>query len=321
MRMQAKSSSLGSAVALGILFGVFLVLAQEAWIGYRIAARYRQAAVVPGLTQQIESIPGIHSENTPNLQTGEQVSVGDSVDSENRLEKKEHNFSEEAAFEQGLPPETGCPAYYRYSPEGHALIQTGHGEYRLDFVWLRENNPDFVGWLIFPDTDISYPVVQGSNNDYYLKHLFSGAYSDLGSIFVDYRSHLLEDEHTIVYGHNFHDYGVMFSQLVNYKDQGFYEANPVAYFLTESGGYTLEVFSAFEVEVTDSIYTFTFHAEEEYADWLKETQEKSAVQATVAPSAADKTMTFSTCSNTSRDGRFVVTCRIVPFEYPVIRRY
>ena len=311
MRREVKSSSLGSAIALGILFGIFLVLVQEAWIGYRIAARYQEMAAVPGLTQPAEPTLG--------TQSGEKISAGDSTESDTQFCKKDPSPSVEVTLEETTPPETGSPIYYRYSPEGHALIQTDHGEYRLDFVWLRENNPDFVGWLIFPNTDISYPMVQGSDNDYYLKHLFSGAYSDLGSIFVDYRSHLLEDEHTIVHGHNFHNYGVMFSKLLNYKEQAFYEANPVAYFLTEDGGYTLEIASAFEVEVTDPIYTFVFRTEEAYGNLLEHIQAKSEIQSSIELTTEEKILTFSTCSNISRDGRFVVVCRIVPFEYPVVK--
>ena len=308
MRKQAGRSSLGSAIALGILFGIFLVLLQEAWIGHRIAAQYQQTAEVPGLLQQPEQTPGTPQSSSPSVQPNQQLP------DDTTPEATPSPVEDEP--EESAPPEPEYPAGYSYTDEGAAIIQTEHGEFILDFAWLVEENPDFVGWLMFPNLDISYPMVQGEDNDYYLKHLFSGGYSDLGTIFVDFRNRMLEDEHTMVYGHNFHNYGVMLSKLVNYKKQDFYDANPVAYLLTEDGGYTLEVFSAYEVAVTDPIYTLTFQTRNEFGDLLKYVQEKSAVQTSVELTAADKILTFSTCSNVNSAGRFVVVCRVAPFEYP-----
>ena len=311
MKKQAGRSSLGSAIALGILFGIFLVLIQEAWIGHRIAAQYQQTADVPGLIiQQPEQTPGTPPAVSPSVQPSQKL-----PDDDDAIPAVSHP-PVGGEPEESSPPETGYPARYSYSEGGEAIIQTEHGEFMLDFEWLNGENPDFVGWLMFPNIDISYPIVQGEDNDYYLKHLFSGGYSDLGTIFVDFRNRMLEDEHTMVYGHNFHNNGVMLSKLVNYKKQDFYDANPVAYLLTEDGGYTLEVFSAYEVAVTDQIYTLTFQTRNEFGDLLKYVQEKSAVQTSVELTADDKILTFSTCSNVNSAGRFVVVCRVAPFEYP-----
>ena len=54
----------------------------------------------------------------------------------------------------------------------------------IDFVSLKEINEDVVGWLYLPDTVINYPVVQGEDNSYYLKHLVDGSYNANGSLFV-----------------------------------------------------------------------------------------------------------------------------------------
>ena len=49
------------------------------------------------------------------------------------------------------------------------------------------NNQDVVGTLEILNTDYKVPIVQGTDNSYYLKHLPNKEYSIMGSIFLDYR--------------------------------------------------------------------------------------------------------------------------------------
>lgn len=42
----------------------------------------------------------------------------------------------------------------------------------IDFAGLKAVNPDVIAWIQIPALDISYPVVQGKDNAYYLHHLF-----------------------------------------------------------------------------------------------------------------------------------------------------
>ena len=77
---------------------------------------------------------------------------------------------------------------------------------QIDFANLKKTNPDFRGWLYFPALDISYPVVQGEDNNYYLKHSFEGESVNAGCIFMDCEASAdWSDRNTFVFGHNMRD--------------------------------------------------------------------------------------------------------------------
>ena len=40
----------------------------------------------------------------------------------------------------------------------------------IDLSALQEINPDVLGWIEIPGTEISYPILQSDNNDFYLNH-------------------------------------------------------------------------------------------------------------------------------------------------------
>lgn len=90
------------------------------------------------------------------------------------------------------------------SPESEKEKEEPKNRYlEIDFAGLKAVNPDVIAWIQIPALDISYPVVQGKDNAYYLHHLFSGESNINGSIFVDCHNQPdFTDQNTIVYGHN-----------------------------------------------------------------------------------------------------------------------
>ena len=71
------------------------------------------------------------------------------------------------------------------SPESEKEKEEPKNRYlEIDFAGLKAVNPDVIAWIQIPALDISYPVVQGKDNAYYLHHLFSGESNINGSIFV-----------------------------------------------------------------------------------------------------------------------------------------
>lgn len=96
-------------------------------------------------------------------------------------------------------------------------------KFHVGFEELKGINPDIVAWLLIPETEISYPVVQGEDNQYYLKHTFRGEEHIAGSIFLDYRNQPdFSDSRSIIYGHNMKD-GSMFHSLKEFQEDGYLE--------------------------------------------------------------------------------------------------
>ena len=74
----------------------------------------------------------------------------------------------------------------------------------VDFEKLKSINDDVIGW-IYVDAlpDISYPIVQGKDNQTYLHQTYEKNYNFAGTIFVDYENGRdFNDCNTLVYGHN-----------------------------------------------------------------------------------------------------------------------
>lgn len=176
----------------------------------------------------------------------------------------------------------------------------------IDFDSLLSINPDCVGWIYIPDTEISYPIVQDSDNSYYLKHLFDGKWNSSGCIFLDYRVDAsLSDRHSIIYGHHMKN-GTMFSGLTKYKDQNYYENHSVGYLITPEQTYKIEFFAGYVANVTDSAWKIDFESDEVCEEWMKEAKEKSLFESNISPAVTDRILTLSTCSYEFDNARFVL---------------
>ena len=73
----------------------------------------------------------------------------------------------------------------------------------VNFESLKGISADAEGWIYFPDMDISYPIVYGRDNAYYLTHMIDGSSNKAGTLFTDQNnSRGFLDTNTIIYGHN-----------------------------------------------------------------------------------------------------------------------
>lgn len=97
----------------------------------------------------------------------------------------------------------------------------------IDHNALIAVNDDYKGWINIPDTNISYPVPQGPDNDFYLHKLFEGKqYEYAGSLFIDaYSTRMTNQDNLIIYGHNMKN-GSMFGNLKKFKTKSYFDTHP-----------------------------------------------------------------------------------------------
>lgn len=181
--------------------------------------------------------------------------------------------------------------------------------FRVDFEELMKSNPDTVGWIRFyPEpSQISYPIVQGEDNERYLHETFSANENTLGAIFLNVgNSADYSDKNTIIYGHRMRD-GSMFRHLQDYEDESFWKDNPYFYIYTPDGKeITYHIYSYAVVNAVSDTYLTEFGDDESYQEFLDMTMETSEYDTGVEVDAEDTIVTLSTCTSASDENRIVV---------------
>lgn len=184
----------------------------------------------------------------------------------------------------------------------------------IDFTALAQRCGDIVGWLYLPDTVINYPVVQGSDNEYYLTRFLDGSPNGGGTLFLDFVCPSdFSGCNSIIYGHNMRD-GSMFALVDDYGDQAFYEAHPVLYLNTPAQNYRLDVFSGFTTDPESFVYSTDFASGDAQRDFLNRLLAASEIRCSCPLNAADRVVTLSTCTYSGEDVRFVLCCKITEID-------
>jgi len=178
---------------------------------------------------------------------------------------------------------------------------------KLDLDSLRAINEDVIGWIEIPGTPLSYPLLQGEDNAYYLNHSWNRQYNAGGSIFLEQSSRAdFSDFNTIIYGHRMSD-SSMFNSLRHYADETYWQEHPRVYIVTDQGVRVYEVFAAMEVTVTDPVYWLVGDGGKYRQRVLDFCLENSVVAGAAAPAETDRIITLSTCTSLNiSDNRWVV---------------
>lgn len=180
--------------------------------------------------------------------------------------------------------------------------------FSVDFEKLLEMNSDVVGWIRFDEpSEINYPVVQGRDNEEYLKRTFEANTNKLGTLFVDVNNPGdFSGRNTFIYGHNMKN-GSMFAQLLKYKNDSFYKEHPYFYIYTPDGKVrTYEIFSAGVVKDTSDSYIMDYADDAAFQTYIDYIKQRSAYPTSAEVTTASKIVSLSTCTNVRDDERFLV---------------
>ena len=182
---------------------------------------------------------------------------------------------------------------------------------------LQEENSDIVGWLEIEGTSINYPVLQGTDNEYYMTHNYKKQKSKNGSIFLtkDY-DWSIPSSNLLIYGHNLNN-GTMFQELLKYEKEEFYKEHPIIRFTTNKEDVEYEIISVFKSRVyyktEKNVFRYYFfvnaNSEVEYNEFVQNAKKASLYDIDKTAQFGDQLITLSTCSYHVEDGRFAVVGR------------
>ena len=176
----------------------------------------------------------------------------------------------------------------------------------IDFEALNSSFPGVVGWMILDGTPIDYPVMQYTDNNFFLTRLPDGTLHRNGSIFLDYRNKSnFSDKSILIFGHE-NRAGDMFGALKNYRNQNFFDENPVIYLFTPEKDYTIQLFAGHVAHSERDHPPLEFEDDEEFMTYIDHIRSISVFNSDIAVTADDRIVSLVTCTYDFNDARLII---------------
>lgn len=183
----------------------------------------------------------------------------------------------------------------------------------IDFVKVKEQNNEAVGWIQIENTLVDYPILQSgpdTDEDFYLDHEFDKRENKNGSIYIQKMNYSdFSDRNTLIYGHNTVN-GSMFGSLKKFKTKSFFEENDTIKIYTPGHILTYKIYSAFLFDDRHILASFDFSTDEGFLEFIDMTLNPPTkiqnVREGVEITTEDKLITLSTCTNDGKDRYLVV---------------
>ena len=169
---------------------------------------------------------------------------------------------------------------------------------------------DYRAWLSIYDTNIDYPVMQGTNDLYYSSHDIYGHSSLTGSIYLAARNNPdFTDSYNLIYGHHMAGH-IMFGSLDQYQDEEFFQTHKKGLIVTQSGVYEITIFAVAKTDAYEKRLDEVTAGAERVLDFLHDPSEAVGVGTHVIhyedPLDPNKILALSTCSGSATNGRFII---------------
>lgn len=184
----------------------------------------------------------------------------------------------------------------------------------VDFNSLIAKNNDTVAWIALNGTNINYPVVQATDNDYYLYHAYDHSDNQAGWVFMDYRNDPIEfSQNTVIYGHGMNN-NTIFGTL-RYVTENWWYNNPdnhIVKLSTPSENTLWQVFSVYTIPEETYYIQTDFTDNNIYREFLSKLQARSIYNFNASVNENDKIITLSSCY--SNDLRVVLHAKLIRRE-------
>ncbi len=184
----------------------------------------------------------------------------------------------------------------------------------VDFTNLKKTNSDTVGWITVGGTNVNYPIVQTTDNDFYLTHAFDKSKNSAGWVFMDFRNDKNNyGNNTIIYAHNRKD-KTMFGTLKQLLTNDWYNTvdNRVIKMSSENYNTLWQIYSVYTLETTNDYIQTVFTSNEDYQRFLDLVKGRSYRDFNTSVTTNDKTLTLSTCHGSTK--KLVVHAKLIKIE-------
>ena len=228
--------------------------------------------------------------------------ISDDVVKDTKVKEKEDTENTENVN----PPDNKDNDYWNYIKM--SLLEVNFNE-------LLTKNPDTVGWIQVKGTNINYPIVQTTDNSYYLTHAFDKTKNEAGWVFMDYRNDAVNfNQNTILYAHS-RLTGSMFGSLKNILESSWYtnKNNHIIRLSTPTENTMWQVFSVYTIPKESYYITPNFNSNEAYQEFLNTMKSRSEVEFSAEVNTNDKILTLSTCKD-NFGNRVVMHAKLIKKE-------
>lgn len=186
-----------------------------------------------------------------------------------------------------------------------------------DFAQLQKQNPDIYAWIRVPNTKVDYPVLQSSEDNFYLSRDINKQDSKPGSIYSNTcNSKDMEDAITIFYGHDMKAH-TMFGSLHLFDDEAFFEENETILVETPDALRTYVIYGVYNYNDNYIPAVFSVNEAQGAQDFIdsldecvKEGDKLTHVRQGETLTADDKILVLSTCISGQDDRRFLVVAKL-----------
>ena len=184
---------------------------------------------------------------------------------------------------------------------------------------LLKINPQILGWIAIPGTQLSFPLLQGEDNDYYLHHDIYGRESRYGAIFADCKANLYGGEsNIIIYGHHMRN-GGMFGSLEEYDSRSYYEEHPSFFLFLPEEEREYEIIAVLKNDIYSrekepfQYYDYErIETKEMFDKYCQGIKSHSLYDTGLAAEYGDELVTLCTCSYSGKDERLLIVGRRLP---------